>query len=926
LRDRQPKLRSLVLPALLLLAGCDRFTSEETRMSRANASLESGKYQAAVIELRKVLDSKPDNLNAQLLLVDALSATGDAAGARRQLDLAIKAGASPSETEARALRLLLALGDREAMRKTLEGSTSVSAGERAMFEGRLLMLERKPTEAQAAFDRALAEDVSLDDAAVGRIEALMAQGRGSETRQAIDTFLARKPDNGRALIMKGTLATRSRDFTTAIQAFSTAIESGKGLSRTEIATAHAQRVNAYLSSGQLETARSALAGLVEAAGETPVVFVTRANVALAAKDPSTAVNELRKFTQAVPQYMPARMLLVSALFQQGSTEQAYAEAVRNVSEFSDSDEPRLALAEIESRLGRASDAEETLRPLVTRSPPNPLATATLAEIKMRRGESIAGASLLEQAVADQPGNPRLLLALAAAYLSQSDPNRALATLDRIEDKSQFAARDRLRVIATAAIRGPAAGEKELEAAIARHSGDVDLLLLAAAYQASVDHFDKSRSYLQKALEVRPDDRMLTLALARMELSAGRLDEAEALTRRVLDKVPTDASAMTLMAGIAARRGQEADVDAWLNRARIAQPGALDVSLALARRSAVRGNSMEARQILAEAVRNAPADPAARVALAELDASAGRHTEAMEGLREAAQKTPDSPHVLVSMAKIQLAAKDVGSARKTLMQALDLNPSWLPAAATLAALESNAGNLPAAIEVAKRLRRADPEGAASFALEGDIYMTAKRPRDAAAAYVAAYQRTPSATLATRAAQAKQAANISSAETELVDWLARAPDDAITRRTLAEFHSSRGQNAAAISELEKVISARPKDAVALNNLAWLYHQQKRDPRALTTAQAAYAVAPDVAAIADTYGWILAQSGKAKEALPVLEKAARLAPNSPEIQFHHAYALANSGDRARAADLLREALASAQNFGSRSEAQQLLKQLEQ
>ena len=164
--------------------------------------------------------------------------------------------------------------------------------------------------------------------------------------------------------------------------------------------------------------------------------------------------------------------------------------------------------------------------------------ATLGELRIRRGEAVAGVSLLEQSLAEQPNNSRLRLQLAAAYLSTGEPKRALPVLDAINDSVLSAARDRLRVIATAGMKGPATGQKELEDAVKRHPRDVDLLLMAAAFQASADHIDQARAYVQKAREVRPDDVILALALGRLELSAGRPDEAAAIAKAVLDKRPT----------------------------------------------------------------------------------------------------------------------------------------------------------------------------------------------------------------------------------------------------------------------------------------------------------------------------------------------------------------------------------------------------
>ena len=221
--DRPSSTHALLLAALMLLAGCDRFTSTETRMERARASLHEGKYRAAVIDLREVLDSKPGNLDAQLLLADALAESGEMEAARQQLERAIKAGAPASATEGRYIRLLLSLGDREALRKALASSKTLSPGERATFEGQLQLLDRNPVAAQAAFERALAADPDSNAASLGRIEAIAAQGQTNEARRLVDALVSRKPDSGGAWVIKGTLAAQSGDFATAAQAFSTAL-------------------------------------------------------------------------------------------------------------------------------------------------------------------------------------------------------------------------------------------------------------------------------------------------------------------------------------------------------------------------------------------------------------------------------------------------------------------------------------------------------------------------------------------------------------------------------------------------------------------------------------------------------------------------------------------------------------------------------
>ena len=894
---------------LMLLGGCDRFTSADTRMARANAHLEAGEYQAAIIELHKTLDSHPRDVKAQLLLVDVLTAAGETQSARVQLDRAVANGATIQATAVRRIELLLSLGEVQAVQQALDASTTLSASERGVFQGQLLLLQNKPAEALTAYENVLRTDPASIDAALGRAEAIATQGRSSEAMQIVNALLTREPKFGPAWILKGSLAVQQGDFATATDAFTAAIENGRRLKREQLLQAHAQLIESLVALGKLDAARSSLNSLESAANGSIIVSLMRAKLALAEKNPTVAVNELRKFTQAAPGYLPGRLLLASALLAQGSTEQAFSEAVRNVAEFDNNDASRLSLAGIEARLGRLSDAEQTLRPLLVRSPPNSLAVAMLAELRIRQGEAVAAVSLLEESVAQKPNDPELRLQLAAAYLSIGEAKRAIDTLNTVTTDQLSTPRDRLRVIATAALNSSATVEKELDAAISRHPEDVDLLLMAAAFQASNQRMDRARVYIEQARSMRHGDANLALSLGRLELAAGRPAEAETLAKEALAKVPNDAAAMTLMASIAAQREQESEVDAWLNRARVASPDALYVRIALARRAVARGDLAEARNTLTEAVRNSPKDPTARIALAEFNAGTGQYAVALENLRDAAQGKPDSPLILLAMAKVQLATKDSVAARKNLEHALELTPGWLPAATVLAALEVKEDHVPAALEVVREVRRIDPNSAASYALEADVYLAAKQTAKAAAAIATAYRRAPSAVLAAKAARVKLAAKMSAPEAELVDWLARMPTDTVARRTLAEFNMAAGQNAAAIANLEQVIVERPRDAVALNNLAWLY-QQSNDSRALSIAENAHAAAPGVATIADTYGWILVNRGHLKKGTEILEQAAKLAPGNGEIQYHFAAALAQSGERSRARQVLDVALASLDN----------------
>jgi predicted Zn-dependent protease len=312
-----------------------------------------------------------------------------------------------------------------------------------------------------------------------------------------------------------------------------------------------------------------------------------------------------------------------------------------------------------------------------------------------------------------------------------------------------------------------------------------------------------------------------------------------------------------------------------------------------------------------------------VVLAELVASQGDTAQALAQLRTAADQFPDSPLIPLSMSRIQLAVKDTAAARTSLQKALSLRPGWLLAASALAVLEARSGRLQAALGVVRELRQNNPNDTAADLLEGEVYLAAKLPAQAAKAYSLAYQNKPGSAVAVRALQAKIRAKMDAPASELQDWLKRTPADSAAHRALGDYYLSTGRNREAISELEQVVAARPTDGMALNNLAWLYHLEG-NPLALATAKKARAMLPDSPDVADTFGWLLVQNHRVEEGLNVLKTAAQQAPSNSQIQFHIAYALAESEQNEQAIVILRKLLGAGVDSATRAQAQQLLEKL--
>ena len=271
------------------------------------------------------------------------------------------------------------------------------------------------------------------------------------------------------------------------------------------------------------------------------------------------------------------------------------------------------------------------------------------------------------------------------------------------------------------------------------------------------------------------------------------------------------------------------------------------------------------------------------------------------------------------------ANDLPGARKTLQDALRIQPGFLDAQLMLGGLDIRGARFNDADALAKQIQQQKPDNPAGFILAGDIAFARKDYPAALAAFEHAYKLAPSGALLIRQLKVLTASQRSEeGEKRLAAWLAAHPQDANTRAVLAESLIKRGQYKAAAEQYLLLNQSNPGNLMILNNLAWSLHEAG-DSRARTFAEQALKLKPDNPAVLDTLGWILVRQGQAERGIKLLQQALAKAPDAAEIQFHLAAAYAQSGNRARAISELDRLLASGTAFPQEAEARTLLKQLQ-
>jgi len=908
----------------MALTGCDWFVSTEDRIARAEKYFAGGEERAAAIELQNVLGSKPDHVQARLLLARVSLRQGDAHGAEQELRRAIEHHAPAAEVAVIGAEIQLAKGEYAALLAELNsGESGLDAGQTAIYRGIALLAMRNREEAITAFSAALAANPGSARARLGLAEAMAQGGDFDGALVEIDKVLATTPTDAHASSLKGRLLGQRGEYQAAAAALAEARKNAAGqLSVHEFNTLMSVLVEARLASGDVAASRSTLEALNQRAPGAPVVHLLAARIAMAEQNYPLAVTEAQKVIAAAPKHPMAKLVLGAALLANGNYHQAEAQLAELVQQSPENLEARKLLADTNLRLQRPDVAMEVLMPAQQSSSTDPQVEALLAWANLQRGNEGAAIELLKRSVASQPDNEGLKLDLALAYVTAGRSQEAITLLESLPVRPGSARRERLLIAAIAAGKNPQAAQVEVEKIVEAHAKDVQVLNVAASFHAQNRNFARARELLRAAIALEPKNTGSLSSLARLEVIAGDDAAARGALQALLAVEPTNQNALISLAQVASRNNDPKGAITHLEAARLADANAVEPRLLLATQYLRDRKTAQADGILRELATLSEANPAIAVVTGRLYTEAGRYDEALNQFRAAVRREPRNPAWLLEVARVLVARGDEAGGRDSLLKAIALDPQSIAANSLMIGLDLKDGRKQQALERAALVRKAHPDDAAAVMLEGDVHLALRDAPAAAKAFADSYRRTPSSAAAIRAYRARSIARLPASTALLTDWLQSHPQDVGARLIFAQALLEQRRHTEAIVEYERVASMGRPGAMALNNLAWLY-QQALDPRAEATAKRAYELAPEVAAIADTYGWILVEAGKVPDALPLLEKAAAARGASAEVRYHHAVALARSDRKDEARPLLR-ALLGVPGFAYVAETRALLQQL--
>ena len=898
-------------------------TEADDYLRDAQRYFAESKYEYTVIQLKNVLLTEPDNVQARLLLGESYIKLKDWASAEKELSRARDLGAARNE-------LLVPLGRAWLMTGQIDKiftDINVEPGDSKELKVDILVLQGKAYQAKnllamadEKFSNAIALEPTSAEALLGKARIAIHSNDMASATGLVDKVLDTHPDNVSAWIMKGDLLRGANKQEEAAAAFQKALDADPGneaaklgkataliaIGRSDEALAEINDVqksnpNVYLadylkalalySQQKYASAQESIQLVLRSPQEYPPAQLLAGSIAYQLGQFTQAEDYLSKYWTRNPKSVQANKLLAAARLQLKMPEKAI-EVLRSSSAPDTDAQYLLLLGNAYMLKGDADKGLEYLERAAAVAPDAARIQADVAIAKLSQGISEEGISELQSAVNLDPDLVQAKALLVAGYLQNHDFDKALATVESMEEKLP--------------------------------NNPVLENLKGVAY-LGMNNKEAARKAFDDAIRMKRDFLHAYFNLAQLDMAEGNTAAAEQRYRKVLSYEEGNLTALLKLAALADRNGKADEAETWLKKARAQHPQSVEAAVLLAEHYQRQNKISQALDVVRGVAATNPRNAAVLQKLAQLQIQAGEYKNASSTVKTLIEIQPKSPQHLFLLAVTQLEQKDNAAARSTLEKALALQGDYPQAQMALGRLEIAEKHFDAALAIADTLQKNHPDGAYGYELKGDVLAERDEAKPAIDAYALAYSKTPSASLAQKLFHSRmKTGETDSAYAALKQWLADHPEDTAMRMRLASELQSAGHDQQAIEQYLKLLEKDADNTSALNNIAWLYQVTGKPGEARRYAEQAHDLAPDKPEITDTLGWILVQNGETNRGLVLLQEARVKAPHIPDIQYHLAFALNQAGRSAEASKELDRLLKSRQTFSDKENAIALRDQL--
>ncbi|MDR2113233.1 MAG: PEP-CTERM system TPR-repeat protein PrsT [Candidatus Accumulibacter sp.] len=910
----------------LSLAACGG-DSPETMLASARDYLAKNDLNAAVIQLKNALQSRPGLIEARFLLGKTLLEQGNVSAADMELRKAAEAGYPADRVIPLQARTSLLLGQARKVVDDFGGIELSDPESRAELQstiGNAYLALNDPVAAGKSFAGALSLVPGFAPALLGqaRVRAFARDVGGALAW--LDVALEKNPGFHEASQLKGDLLAFEGRIEEALAIYRGILEL-----KPDYLPAYVSLITRQMEAGRIDEAENEFEAMRKVAPASPQTAYIRAEFLYRQKRFAEAREVIQQFLRVIPDSVPGQQLAGAIEFELKS----YANAER----YLQSALPKLAKTSVARRIliasylrgGQPSKALGVLRPVLDEIEDNSNMLALAGEVFMQTGDVEKASRYFARAAALDPENKGKQTAVALTRLARGQTETAHAELEKIASGDTGIRADMALIASQLRERKFDQALKSIGALEKKRADDPLVAPLIDNLRGTAllgkRDADGARKSFEAALRKNPEYFPAIANLARLDLAAGRPDEAKKRFRDVLAKTPGSSLALLALAELEGRAGgKKEEVVALIDRSVAANP--TDVASRLAQINFHIGAKDAGKAVMAaqDALAVLPNNPVIMDAEGRAHQAAGNYNQALSIYGKLSEQNLGAIQPYLRMAEIHVAANDKDAAMQSLRKAAAIKPDSIEAQRGMIMLDLDAGRLSNAVATARNVQRQFPDNPVGYLLEGDCHVVGKAWKEAAEAYRNGIRKTGANELAMGLHAALLARNVpGEADKFAAAWLKEHPKDQRFRLYLAESATARKDYAMAIRHYRTLLDGQPDNPALLNNLAWVMAQNK-DPKAFELAEKAYRLAPEQANIIDTFGAMLVLKGDLDQGIELLRKANSLAPNNPTIQFNLASALVKAGKTAEAKSMLIELNMLGDRFSRSREVSELLQGL--
>jgi tetratricopeptide (TPR) repeat protein len=355
-----------------------------------------------------------------------------------------------------------------------------------------------------------------------------------------------------------------------------------------------------------------------------------------------------------------------------------------------------ALAQYYLLTARRADARRVLTEMTQRPETYADATVRLAYLDLAEGDRAAAWSRAKELLAKEPKNPRGLVLSATLLTRDRKYDEAITAVNKALtiDPSSARAHEAAGVVYAATDRRSDA-QRSFENALKADQGSFVSAVSLAQLHLEARALDKSMTYAQQALALRPGNAEAQALVARNYMARGDVAQAKPIVEQLLKRTPNLAAAHDLNAALQLTSKQPDAARASYEHALALDANDIDAVTGLVLLDLSRGKKAEAGARIETTLARRNRDEASLLLAARSYAATGDLNKSETAFREALERNPNRLSTYAQLGELYRRENRLDDAVKQFERLLERDGRSVAASTMLGMIHEQRGDKPAA---------------------------------------------------------------------------------------------------------------------------------------------------------------------------------------------------------------------------------------